>query len=93
MTLRTTTTSASPDMQHYIREQNSDLGELAYHGPFEESEMQERLNDAYADLLASGLANLDDVLLSEAEAVRMYINPREFWMTQLADLTKESSNA
>lgn len=79
-------------MKLYIQEDNPKLNELAYYGPFEPSEIQERLNDQFADLLASGLANIDAVSLTDEEAANMYINPREFWMIQLADL-QESSNA
>lgn len=74
-------------MKHYIREKNTKLDELAYYGPFEEFEIEERLNDAFADYMAEGGANIDGVLLSFSEACNMYINPREFWMSQLATLT------
>lgn len=69
----------------YIRAKGilEDEGQLSYYGPFDESEIEERLNDAYADLLVA-FNEIDAVLLSLAETAHMYINPREFWMTQLA---------
>lgn len=72
--------------QMYIHEENPKLAEEAFYGPFEPCEMQERLNDQFADLLASGLANVNAVTLTDEEAATVYINPRAFWMDQLADL-------
>lgn len=72
----------------YIQEDNQKLGEEALYGPFDESEIQERLNDAFADLMASGLANINAVSLTDEEAATRYINPREFWIEQLATLTE-----
>lgn len=72
----------------YIQEENSKLNELALYGPFEESEIEERLNDRFADLMAEGLANIDAVTLTDEEAATVYINPREFWMERLAEFTE-----
>lgn len=74
--------------QLYILEENSKLNEKALYGPFSEEEIEERLNDAFADLMASGLANIDAVSLTDEEVATLYINPREFWMEQLATLTE-----
>lgn len=74
--------------QLYILEENPKLNEKAFYGPFSEEEIGERLNDAFADLMASGLANLDAVSLTDEEVAKLYINPREFWMEQLATLTE-----
>lgn len=68
----------------YIRHedlQNPDNGE-AYFGPFDENEIDDRLNDAYSDLL-SGVGNVDCVLLDEYEKWKCN-NSRDYWMTQLA---------
>lgn len=62
--------------------QTSENGE-AYFGPFSEAEIGDRVNDAYADLLA-GVGNIDAVLLTRRFARKIYINPRQYWMDQLA---------
>lgn len=81
-------------MKHYIRERKLDWSgsepivlELAYYGPFEASEIQERVNDTFADFMAEDGKEIEGVLLSLAETSAMYINPREFWMSQLSTLT------
>lgn len=56
---------------------------IAYFGPFASDEMTERLNDAYADILAGG-GNVEEVYLDDGKASKIYINPREYWMEQLA---------
>ena len=76
-------------MPLFIQEENPDLGEVALYGPFEESDIRERLNDSFSDLLAGNLTNIDAVFLTDKEAAKVYINPREFWMTQLADIMKD----
>lgn len=78
-------------MGFYIREEDTKTREIAYYGPFEESEIHERLNDAFADLMASGLANLNSFEMTDKEAECHYINPRAFWMEQLASLTKDTN--
>ena len=76
-------------VKHYIEHedvQTPDNG-TAYFGPFDEAEMDERLNDTYADLLA-GSGNVDGVVFTDAEAEAIgYINPRTYWMQQLASAT------
>lgn len=62
---------------------------VAFFGPFEESELTERLNDRYADLMADG-SELDAFWLTDEEVKDMYINTRDYWMTQLAELEKEN---
>lgn len=77
------------ERKHYIEHEDIQTPEngTAYFGPFEESEMDERLNDTYADLLA-GSGNVDGVLFTDAEAEAIgYINPRAYWMEQLASVT------
>lgn len=64
--------------------QNPENGE-AYFGPFRGFEMNRRLNDAYADGLAS-FGNIECVRLSRQEAKVYYINPRSYWMEQLKKL-------
>lgn len=64
---------------------------FAYFGPFSDDEIDERANDAYAELLA-GVGNLDDVDLTDKEAAKIYINPREFWMEQLSQLGVEENH-
>lgn len=74
-------------IQHYIIHedlQNSENG-VAYFGPFPEKEMTERLNDAYADLLA-GVGNIDEAVLEDEVAKKMYINPPEYWYEQLKEI-------
>lgn len=73
--------------RHYIEHEDiqTPANGIAYFGPFEESELTERLNDAYADLLAGG-GNVDAVDMTDAEAAAIYINPREYWMEQLAQI-------
>lgn len=75
--------------QFYIQEENTRRNELAFYGPFKESEVVERLNDAFADFMAEGGANIDAIVMSDEEASAYYINPREFWMEQLATYTKD----
>jgi hypothetical protein len=71
-------------MKFYIEHEDiqTPANGIAYFGPFEESELTERLNDAYADLLA-GSGDVDAVELTDAQAAAVYINPREYWMEQL----------
>jgi hypothetical protein len=64
--------------------QNFENGE-AYFGPFSADEIDERVNDAYADLLA-GCGEVDALVLTDKQADAMYVNPREYWMTQLAKI-------
>ena len=59
-----------------------------YFGPFEEGELTERLNDAYADLLAA-CGSLEEIELSDAEADKIYINPKEYWMNQVSAIEED----
>lgn len=54
---------------------------IAYFGPFRGWEMNKRINDAYADLLAQS-GNLETVGLSRKDRKSSYINPRKYWMDQ-----------
>lgn len=71
----------------YIQEDKPHLNKEALYGPFDQDEIQERLNDRFADYMASDKANIDAISLTDEEAAAVYINPREFWMSQLATLT------
>lgn len=73
-------------MAHYIREDNEHLNESAYYGPFDESELDDRLNDSFADFMAEGGAEISSFEMSDEEAAKYYVNPREFWMSQIAAL-------
>lgn len=77
-------------MAFYIRHEDTQTPEngVAYFGPFAEDEMTERLNDAYGDLLA-GCGDLDEEILTDEEAAGIYINPRQYWMDQLADVERQ----
>lgn len=71
--------------RHYIlhtgdRHNPEDQGALF--GPFNEAELEERLNDVYADALAQ-IADIDAEELTDEEADEFYINSREFWMRQV----------
>ncbi len=81
--------------KHYILEEEILTDASSYYGPFDESELTERLNDAYADLLTGAKSNIDAVELTDEEAAKIYINPREFWMSQLAttDYIQETRSA
>jgi len=72
----------------YIRELNEGLYEIALYGPFSDEEVGGLLNDAFADAMASGGADIEEVRLTDEDASKHYINPREFWMRQLATLTE-----
>jgi hypothetical protein len=73
-------------MTWYICETNEHLGEVAYYGPFQEHELTERLNDSFADFMAEGGADLEPAELSVEEAQAIFINPRDFWMSQTRTL-------
>lgn len=60
--------------------------EQFYYGPFEPTEDQERVNDAFADLLEADRLEVQSVYITDEEAATLDINPREFWMEQLANL-------
>lgn len=87
--------------EHYIRHEDLQTPEngVAYFGPFSAEEVGERVNDAYADLLA-GSGNVDVVDQREVfgtdspdngadPASWTYVNPRAYWMTQLAELSDD----
>lgn len=72
----------------YIREYDIER-KYAFYGPFKRREIDERLQDVYAELLANTLSEVDAVKLSRKEAKQIYINPRAVWMLQLAVLEEE----
>ena len=83
------------DKQYYIEHEDIETPEngTAYFGPFGADEIVDRCNDTYADLLA-GSGNVDSVLLTDAEAEAIgYINPRTYWMEQLALAEDDSGPA
>lgn len=58
---------------------------FAFFGPFDKSEIEDRINDAYADLIIQ-CGDVDVVKMTSTQAARYYINPREFWMKELGEL-------
>lgn len=60
----------------------------AFFGPFTEDEIDERINDAYANLLA-GVGNIEVYVMSDEEVAEYYINSREYWMEQLAQTNSD----
>lgn len=60
--------------------------EQFYYGPFDATEDQERVNDAFADLLEADRLEVQSVLITDEEAATLDINSREFWMEQLSAL-------
>lgn len=63
------------------------LGEPAWFGPFKKRELNDRLNDSYADLLAYNCDELEAVKLSWFQARGLeYIASREYWLEQARDL-------
>lgn len=73
----------------YIRAHNEEMadGEEVYFGPFFEDEVDERLNDVYADALSTVYEEVDGVDLEDAELAHTAINDRDFWMRQVENLT------
>lgn len=55
---------------------------IAFFGPFGDDEIEDRLNDAFADLL-SGAGDVSCVELTQIEAQDLVSNTREYWMEQL----------
>lgn len=53
-----------------------------YYGPFEEGEIEERMNDEYATGLAL-FGRLSAVSMSEEDLTIFYVYPAEFWYEQL----------
>ena len=75
-------------MAYYIFHEDIQTPEngIAYFGPFGDDEIFERVNDGVADTFA-GSGNVDVIELDDAQAAAIgYINPRSFWMAQLAAL-------
>lgn len=58
---------------------------IAFFGPFKRRELQVRLNDSFANGLASIGGDVYARSMSRREAKRFYVNPREFWMEQVKD--------
>lgn len=86
-------------VRFYIHEVKSDWSgpeekilESAYYGPFTQEESQARLYDFYADILEEGGAEISVIEMSDEDATKYYINPRELWMSNLA-LLQENANA
>lgn len=83
----------------YIRAVRSDWSgpveeilEEFFYGPFSAEEEQERVNDAFADMLEADRLEVESILMTDEEAKTCTINSREFWMTQLA-LYQEPASA
>lgn len=62
----------------YIRIEDRNGGVCLF-GPFPESEIDQRLNDEFADLEAEDLSNVDGIRRSDREMRDLYINPPESW--------------
>lgn len=84
----------------YIYAKTSDWSEVeekvldeAFYGPFSADEEETRLFDAFADQLEASGSELYTVELNDKEEKKYHINPREFWMAQLAKLTQETTDA
>lgn len=58
--------------------------EQFYYGPFLPEEEQERVNDEYADLLEADRLEVYSIHMTDEEAATCCVNPREFWMNELA---------
>lgn len=65
--------------------------EELYFGPFPMSEEEVRVNDAYADNLEADGLEVYSIVMTDEQAAMYHINPREFWMNQLANLQEKSS--
>lgn len=75
-------------MSFYIRHEDLQTPEngVAFFGPFKGYEMTERLNDAFADILAQS-GNVDEVELSESESWQC-TNDRVYWFDRLTEVLK-----
>lgn len=77
----------------YILEQKSDwsggfqkIVEETYYGPFDKSEEDVRVNDAYAEYLEASGSEIFSTLMSDEEAKKHFINTADFWRSQLDTL-------
>jgi len=58
-------------------------GDQSFFGPFRKRELDERLNDSYADFLASDCDELEAVKLSRKQVKQLeFVAPRSFWVEQ-----------
>lgn len=90
------------DHSIYIVAQRSDwsgpvqkIVEEIYFGPFDVQEEHVRVNDRYAENLEADGLEVYSIAMTDEEAQKYHINPREFWMAQLASLSdiRETTNA
>jgi hypothetical protein len=75
-------------MAFYIHEINEIEDASAYYGPFPENELDERINDNYAEALAMLGGDLEVVELTDEDVKDLYVNPPSFWTEQLRRLTE-----
>lgn len=68
-------------------ERNPENG-VAIFGPFKYEELIQVMNDGFADALAD-CGTLEEFQMSDEEASKFYINTREYWLEQAADLTDD----
>lgn len=58
-------------------------GDTAFFGPFKKRELQTRLNDSYADFLASDCDELEAVKLSRKQVKQLeFVASRSVWVEQ-----------
>jgi hypothetical protein len=69
----------------YIREVDRE-GRTALYGPFPEDEINDRLNDEYADMLEADLANVDAIIRSDRQMRGLFINSPESWHAARAEI-------
>lgn len=71
-------------MHYYIEHTAHDPKDgVAYFGPFNTNDLEDYVNDAYADLLA-GVGEVDVV----DEPAPGYVNPKSYWDEQLARIER-----
>lgn len=69
----------------YIEHEGHDEEDgTAYFGPFGKDEIDARLNGPYADCMAQS-GNIECVEMTDAEAAKIFVNTRDWWMEQEAE--------
>lgn len=64
----------------------------AYFGPFGSKEIQDRVNDWVADMLADS-GNLEVLRLTKSQVKKIgFVNPRAWWMRELANMENWSKS-
>lgn len=75
-----------PKTRWYLQQKSND--QTYYFGPFEYKELHVRKNDAFGEALSIG-GDLEEFQMTDEEASKFYINDRECWLKQTADLTDD----